>query len=352
MQNVSNAAVDTTGWFVRIGDSTATINALNIVPFALPASIAAGSLLRVSEQNIAGRTYFGGTISWNTTTPRDWIMLFDAQSNLRDFFAFGWSAAEIAALNILVNGRTIAPVASGHWSGAGAVQGVLGNAATSADSWQRSGTGDNNAATDFAWSVNAQTFGATNTGLTIPWSSTTPVPISPASATFRGGQFIGYVTIAQTAATVRITAADASSHTGITAAFNVTAIPADTDGDGIPDAWESAHGLNPAVNDAAFDADSDGTTNRAEYIAGTDPQNAASLFQVKTIAVPANGPIAITWDSIAGKIYHLTMSTDMQTWSEIEGSAVLASVSGSQAIVFDAAGAPRLFVRVEILPVP
>lgn len=46
----------------------------------------------------------------------------------------------------------------------------------------------------------------------------------------------------------------------------------DTDGDGIPDAWEMAHGLDPFRNDAAEDADSDGRTNLEEYNAGTDPQ--------------------------------------------------------------------------------
>jgi YD repeat-containing protein len=47
----------------------------------------------------------------------------------------------------------------------------------------------------------------------------------------------------------------------------------DTSGDGIPDSWESAHGLDPAVNNASGDADGDGYTNLQEYLAGTDPQD-------------------------------------------------------------------------------
>lgn len=46
----------------------------------------------------------------------------------------------------------------------------------------------------------------------------------------------------------------------------------DTDGDGMPDWWELAHGLNPAVNDAGGDADGDQLTNLQEYQAGSDPQ--------------------------------------------------------------------------------
>lgn len=46
---------------------------------------------------------------------------------------------------------------------------------------------------------------------------------------------------------------------------------ADSDGDGLPDIWESHYGLNPALADAEGDADGDGRTNLQEYNAGTNP---------------------------------------------------------------------------------
>ncbi len=41
---------------------------------------------------------------------------------------------------------------------------------------------------------------------------------------------------------------------------------ADTDADGMPDAWESANGFDPALDDSAADADLDGYTNLEEFL--------------------------------------------------------------------------------------
>ncbi|MHA1347801.1 MAG: thrombospondin type 3 repeat-containing protein, partial [Candidatus Heimdallarchaeaceae archaeon] len=48
----------------------------------------------------------------------------------------------------------------------------------------------------------------------------------------------------------------------------------DTDGDHMPDGYEVNYGLNPLVDDAEDDADSDGIDNYTEYIDGTSPTSA------------------------------------------------------------------------------
>ena len=47
----------------------------------------------------------------------------------------------------------------------------------------------------------------------------------------------------------------------------------DADRDGLDDAWETTHGLNPALNDRNGDLDGDGLTNLQEYLLGTNPNN-------------------------------------------------------------------------------
>jgi hypothetical protein len=52
----------------------------------------------------------------------------------------------------------------------------------------------------------------------------------------------------------------------------------DTDNDGIPDAWETANGLDPLVADSEGDSDGDSRSNLFEYRTATDPLDAQSLF--------------------------------------------------------------------------
>lgn len=62
----------------------------------------------------------------------------------------------------------------------------------------------------------------------------------------------------------------------------------DSDGDGMDDGYEVAYGLNPVVDDASLDSDGDGYLNINEYYAGSDPNDKSSL--------PGAGPL-ISWSA-------------------------------------------------------
>ena len=51
----------------------------------------------------------------------------------------------------------------------------------------------------------------------------------------------------------------------------------DTDGDSMPDGWEVLNNLNPLINDSGLDPDGDGYTNLQEYQGGSDPNNSNSI---------------------------------------------------------------------------
>lgn len=73
--------------------------------------------------------------------------------------------------------------------------------------------------------------------------------------------------------TVSVLFKDTSGNWMTTPASDTIVLAQDSDGDGMLDAWEIAHGLDPNnANDAGLDADNDGITNIEEYYNGTDPQ--------------------------------------------------------------------------------
>jgi hypothetical protein len=100
---------------------------------------------------------------------------------------------------------------------------------------------------------------------------------------------------------------------------NVTA-PPDADGDGIPDAWETANGLNPNnPADAFLDPDGDGSSNFAEFLAGTNPHQPGSRLSAVIVPTGVAGQYAVRFNAIAGKTYTVRYKSDLSlpTWTKL-----------------------------------
>jgi hypothetical protein len=77
-------------------------------------------------------------------------------------------------------------------------------------------------------------------------------------------------------------------------------------------AWAQQYGL-PTDGSADFvDSDGDGMNNWQEFIAGTNPTNAASLLAMSS-AVPLSGQngVVVKWQSVDTRTYYLQRGTDL-----------------------------------------
>jgi hypothetical protein len=129
-------------------------------------------------------------------------------------------------------------------------------------------------------------------------------------------------------------------------AANVQPNP-DRDGDGMPDAWETVHGLDQnSPADALLDADHDGMSNQQEYLAGTDPRDAGSRL---TTAVDVGGGVMLVrFTAQAGRGYTVQVSESLQdgSWqrlSDVAPQAVAGEVSVSDP---EAVGKPARYYRI------
>lgn len=128
-------------------------------------------------------------------------------------------------------------------------------------------------------------------------------------------------------------------------------LPADTDGDGIPDAYETENGLDPNRDDAGEDLDGDGFDNTSEYVAGTRADDRDSRFEGRLLLDPDTGALRLTWPAVPGRRYAILLRTDLRDAPKIlfEGITVNAPQDRSQDVPIIP---PRSFftVRAELEP--
>jgi hypothetical protein len=150
----------------------------------------------------------------------------------------------------------------------------------------------------------------------------------------QGGPNVTYRVIVTNAATATLS---------VNATFNLTVLP-DSDGDGLPDAWETAAGLNPNSSaDRDPDSDGDGMTNWQEYIAGTDPTDPLSYLKIDRLQIE---PSVIEFTAVSNKTYSVEYSDSSQEGSWVKLADVLAQPRTGVQRVTDPAPAANRFYRL------
>lgn len=123
---------------------------------------------------------------------------------------------------------------------------------------------------------------------------------------------------------------------------------ADTDNDGIPDAWENQFPLAMDPNDptdANLDYDADGMTALQEYFAGTDPQNAASALKVSVSLTPSYAA-RLQFSAVSNVAYTLQHRTSLSTGAWINLQNIPAAGNNQTITLTNVPGSATRFYRV------
>ena len=114
-----------------------------------------------------------------------------------------------------------------------------------------------------------------------------------------------------------------------------------------PGVSESARWFSLAPNPGSVpdDADGDGHSNHAEWLAGTDAGAAASRFMISSIVKGGDGSIVGSFQGKAGRTYRVFTSPDLTTWTPL-GATIAPAASGIQTFTDATPGSGARFYKI------
>jgi hypothetical protein len=340
--NVSNRVIDTSGWRVFVGHNNQPIAQYFGVQWNLPASLTPGQTILVLDTASSGLpgVFFGGDFLWATNS-RGWALMVDGANRPVDFVIWAHSEADMDAGTITIGSNPI-PVRS-LWKGPALP--ALNNRGA-----RRNGTADRDDLSD--WEVIAPadgTWGTLNPTLTVPWASAEPLTLVPGSVSLTNGEFCGWLTIASAGnAELTATMGGRSARSSMVA---LAPVPLDSDGDGLPDGWESFHGTNPLIPDAQADPDGDELRNADEFHGGTLPLDRNSgKFALSLERLP-DGRLGFSLNGQQGRPYRLMWTDGTKPWEPVPGGGLLSGGAPPHAVTVQPipGSAPRAFFRTELI---
>lgn len=125
----------------------------------------------------------------------------------------------------------------------------------------------------------------------------------------------------------------------------------DTDGDGLPDDWEQFH-FGSLAPTAEEDADGNGFSNHAEFLAGSDPLQAVSTLRIHQFHPNPDGAWTLTFPHAASRRYVIESSTNLTHWTTETSAQVTYLPGEGRATGTVPAGPNARFFRLQAVTVP
>ena len=124
---------------------------------------------------------------------------------------------------------------------------------------------------------------------------------------------------------------------------------ADSDGDGIADAWELVYSGSLTTMTATSNADGDAASDREEYLADTDPLTAGDELRITGIDPSSDGTRStMTWTTRPTRVYRVQQRPDLTPSSAwIDSEVILPDPGATTTRTLDGTPAAWRFFRVE-----